>query len=325
MKKWLKLFGSALLCTLLFCLQISRLPALSAAAVNETASKSKSVSLRTPKIKSVKDISAKELEVSWGKVSGAAKYIIYRSAAADGPFKKIKTTAKLAYKDTNLKANTKYYYKIRAYKKKGVLYYSAYSKSKAQRTRATGSFVANTAAAKVTKQIIFVKASGSLAKVSFHEKNLAGVWKQKMSTSGCIGRNGLGKTKEGDAKTPTGTFRLGEAFGIDSNPGTVLPYTKVTASHYWVDDPASIYYNQFVTTDEVTKDWSSAEHLIDYRGVYDYAIAIAYNKNNIPGKGSAVFLHCQRGNSTGGCVAIPKDKMKYILQRIKPGARIVIQ
>ena len=39
--------------------------------------------------------------------------------------------------------------------------------------------------------------------VSLHQKQSDGSWHMIMTSPGFIGKNGLGKTKEGDAKTPT--------------------------------------------------------------------------------------------------------------------------
>ena len=43
-------------------------------------------------------------------------------------------------------------------------------------------------------------------------------------------------------------------------------------------------------------------------------------------KGFAFFLHCFRVNRTytGGCVGVPENIMKFIMQHIKPGCRITI-
>ena len=39
-----------------------------------------------------------------------------------------------------------------------------------------------------------------------------------MTTEAFIGKNGIGKTTEGDKKTPKGLFKLGITFGIKENP-----------------------------------------------------------------------------------------------------------
>jgi L,D-peptidoglycan transpeptidase YkuD (ErfK/YbiS/YcfS/YnhG family) len=40
-----------------------------------------------------------------------------------------------------------------------------------------------------------------------------------------VGKNGLGKTGEGDGKTPIGTLHPLSAFGVKPNPGTKMPST----------------------------------------------------------------------------------------------------
>ena len=41
-----------------------------------------------------------------------------------------------------------------------------------------------------------------------------------------VGKNGPGKQSEGDTKTPLGTWEVGKAYGINDNPGSLIPYTK---------------------------------------------------------------------------------------------------
>ena len=42
----------------------------------------------------------------------------------------------------------------------------------------------------------------SYATVSMHTKDTDGYWKDNYSVSARIGKNGIGKTREGDGKTP---------------------------------------------------------------------------------------------------------------------------
>ena len=52
-------------------------------------------------------------KLTWGKVTGADKYYVYRST--DGKtFKHFATTTKLSYTNTSAKKGTKYYYKVKA-------------------------------------------------------------------------------------------------------------------------------------------------------------------------------------------------------------------
>lgn len=103
-----------------------------------------------------------------------------------------------------------------------------------------------------------------------------------------------------------------------------LKYKQITKGMYWVDDPKSKYYNQLVNISEVKKDWYSAEHLIDYPIQYEYLIEIKTNPNNIPGKGSAIFLHCTNNCPTAGCVAIDRENMKKLISTINKQTKIEI-
>lgn len=61
-------------------------------------------------------------------------------------------------------------------------------------------------------------------------------WTELLSCPAFVGKNGLGKTKEGDQKTPEGIFDLPVAFGIMDNPGSKIPYVKVNENLYWCGD-----------------------------------------------------------------------------------------
>lgn len=176
---------------------------------------------------------------------------------------------------------------------------------------------------KKAKQVIIVKyEGGSNATLSFHQKDSKGLWSQILSTYAYLGWNGINKQKEGDGKTPTGEFDIKSAFGIKSNPGTSLPYTKVTDTMYWCTDKA--YYNTLVDVSKI-KHNCSGEHLKGYTGYYNYSMVIDYNSKCTYGKGSAIFLHCAVKKNTGGCVAIPESKLVTILKKAKPGIKIVIK
>lgn len=161
-----------------------------------------------------------------------------------------------------------------------------------------------------------------------------------------IGKNGVNKhTYEGSMTTPLGQFNLGIAFGIH-NLNINYPYIKINKNLYWVDDENSKYYNKLVSLNEKInnlnypyiinlnkKDFSSAEHLIDYPKQYEYAIYIEYNVNGEKyedgrGKSSAIFIHCLGDKGyTGGCIAIPREEMIFILNflDINKNPKIIIK
>ncbi len=174
-------------------------------------------------------------------------------------------------------------------------------------------------------QILYVASNGTTATVSLHELGSDGLWHTTYATQGYVGKHGVGDVYEGSGRTPQGTYHFTKAFGVAADPGSRMPYKQVDVADYWVDDPASDYYNQFVSVYEVNKDWQSAEHLIDYPVAYAYALAFDYNAQCVPGKGSAFFLHCETGRPTLGCVAVPKTDMIALMRILGNKACIVIE
>ena len=192
------------------------------------------------------------------------------------------------------------------------------------------SWVSNLKVAETVSQMIIVTADSmgtTDVKVSMHTKDENGIWTEDFSTPGKIGRNGLGKEKEGDGKTPIGVFDFTSAFGILPNPGVnVMPYLQVDETHHWVDDPNSKYYNQCVSTRDVEIDWNSSEHLCEYAGSYNYSLSTSYNEACTPWVGCAIFLHCTSPSvaPTAGCIAIPEEYMIQTLQKLKADCVIII-
>lgn len=66
--------------------------------------------------------------ISWGRVSGASAYQVYRASSKSGTYSKIGATTATNFKDKRANSRKKYYYKVRAYKKIGSkTYYSKFS------------------------------------------------------------------------------------------------------------------------------------------------------------------------------------------------------
>ncbi len=164
--------------------------------------------------------------------------------------------------------------------------------------------------------------------VSMHEKDENGEWHMIMSTPGFIGKNGLGKTQEGDGMTPVGTFTFNRAFGIAPDPGCAIRYVQADEDTYWSGDVnEGMHYNELVSLKELPElDRDNSEHILDYPYEYQYCLNISYNADGTPNAGSAIFLHClgDRKPRTGGCVAIPMDQMYFVMQHVSPDCVVVI-
>lgn len=150
-----------------------------------------------------------------------------------------------------------------------------------------------------------------------------------IETNAYIGKKGTTiDKKEGDGKTPIGEFYLGLAFGVHSENEVKhkanVKYIQLNNEMYWVDDPKSKYYNKLINCSKMDKNWSSAEHLIDYEVQYEFAVEIKSNPQNIPNKGSAIFLHCIKNKYTEGCIAIDRLIMKRLIELINADTKIQI-
>lgn len=159
-----------------------------------------------------------------------------------------------------------------------------------------------------------------------------------------LGKNGATvNKKEGDGKTPLGTFSLRRAFSrIDRSTSSnwcyqTSPYLHCEAirpDFAWVDEPSDPMYNRFVhlpypqnsTTDNATVSY---EHLfLPNSPVYDLFAVIGYNDNPvIPYQGSAIFFHIASDNygPTAGCVSLKKNDLIFVLSQLQRESLFIIQ
>lgn len=87
-----------------------------------------------PAIKKIKEKNWHTVKITWKKISGIKKYILYRSKKKSGKYKKIATTSKRSVLDKKVKAGAKYYYKIKVTNSRKE---SFISKTKAIRVKGT--------------------------------------------------------------------------------------------------------------------------------------------------------------------------------------------
>jgi L,D-peptidoglycan transpeptidase YkuD (ErfK/YbiS/YcfS/YnhG family) len=168
-------------------------------------------------------------------------------------------------------------------------------------------------------QVVVVKGSGSSATVRACRRSGGRYLLSLGPYYGHVGLNGVTWSKrEGDLKTPAGTYPLRGGFGVLANPGLAMGWFRVDANDVWVDDSGSSLYNLHERK-PANGRWTSAEPLYN-TPVYNYAQVIGYNEARIPGKGSAIFFHVDKGRGTAGCVSLPTGALLAIFQWERPGA-----
>jgi L,D-peptidoglycan transpeptidase YkuD (ErfK/YbiS/YcfS/YnhG family) len=151
-------------------------------------------------------------------------------------------------------------------------------------------------------------------------------WAKVTETTGRAGVSGFaapGAKREGDGKSPTGSFTFTEAFGM-ANPGTKLAYrTLHDSGDCWGATPGESHYNDYYagTCRPSDEDLSS----IMQAGSYRQAAVIDYNRPNaVAGHGSAIFFHVGGVSPTAGCISIDESVLTGILRSLAPGDRMIM-
>ncbi len=143
----------------------------------------------------------------------------------------------------------------------------------------------------------------------------------------CIGKRGSTRNKkEGDKKTPKGTFKIENLYfrkDRKEKPLTLLKCIEIKRNMGWCDDirfPEK--YNKLIKARKKIKH----EKLKRKDFKYDLLIPIKYNfLRPSPGKGSCIFIHLTKNyKPTAGCVALKEKDFLIMLKLIKKNSKIKI-
>lgn len=153
-------------------------------------------------------------------------------------------------------------------------------------------------------------------------------WKRILTAPGYVGRNGFaepGAKREGDGKSPTGSYSLTEAFG-EGDPGTALPYrTLRDTGDCWGSTIGDERYNRHYRGTCLPADENLSQIMKD--GPYRQAVVINHNRPPdspiVQGNGSAIFMHVGAGR-TAGCVSMARPRLETIMRTLRPHDRIIM-
>ena len=126
--------------------------------------------------------------------------------------------------------------------------------------------------------------------------------------------------QEGDRRSPAGVFQLAQAFGQFRSghpPFWHWPYEQVVATTLAIDDPRSRYYNRIVDLRSVPDpDWQHVEWMQQVGGEYHCGVVVKHNWDQIPGRGSCIFLHVWSSpdHTTAGCTAMAESDLMELLR-----------
>jgi len=205
-------------------------------------------------------------------------------------------------------------------------------------TTTLGGISVQVAAAQRTVTVVKGK-GGSYATLSFRSRT---------TTSACgfvnvftdggarVGSGGItnGATRtQGTGTTPTGTYTMTEAFGLNGSPGSALLYRRVKAGDFWVEDNNSAYYNSYRNESQggfdaslPLSDPNGSERLTNYPSQYGYSIVVNFNRapdRKTPYRGAGIFVHVRAG-ATAGCIATSSANVVTMLRTMRSGDTITI-
>ena len=143
----------------------------------------------------------------------------------------------------------------------------------------------------------------------------------------CIGKKGSTiNKKEGDNKTPKGTFKIENLYFRKDRlkkPLTSLKCIEIKKNMGWCNDvrfPKK--YNKLIRIEKKIRH----EKLIRKDHKYDFLIPIKYNfEKPMTGLGSCIFIHLTRNfTPTAGCVALKEKDFLIMLKLVKRNSKIKI-
>ena len=159
-----------------------------------------------------------------------------------------------------------------------------------------------------------------------NNKNIAYLFFKNKKISCFVGKNGIGyKKKEGDLITPKGIFKVVRIFYRPDKLKKIksaIPTYEIKKYYKWCTDPKNVNYNSLV----LKKINCIYENLFRDDDLYDLILVLNYNLNKKKYRGSAIFIHCmsEKKKFTEGCIAIKKEDLTKIIQRLTPLTRFII-
>jgi len=143
----------------------------------------------------------------------------------------------------------------------------------------------------------------------------------------CIGKKGLtNNKKEGDKKTPKGTFEIEHLYfrkDRKKKPKTLLKCIEIKKDMGWCNDSKFLKkYNKLLKIEKKIKHEKLKRK--DYK--YDLLIPIKYNfKKPVAGRGSCIFIHLTKDyKPTAGCIALKEKDFLIMIKLIKRKSKIKI-
>lgn len=157
------------------------------------------------------------------------------------------------------------------------------------------------------------------SRLLYYSKGSDGEWKEIFVTT-CVLSGGMMM----DTEEIYGIYRAEDAFGINDNPGSLIPYQKVTDKEYWIYDTDSEDYGTIVTVGPKGPKTDLSVKLDGMKAYSNYGMVLRSEED---GAYPALIINCQQSDAsedTIGGIQVPQSYVRMLIQSIDSETRVVI-
>ena len=164
------------------------------------------------------------------------------------------------------------------------------------------------------------------SRLLYYTKSADGTWQEVFSQPGETVAASCGGTVSSVTQDELyGVYRASEAFGSHENPGSLVPYQKLTEKDYLILDEESEQYGTIVTAGPKGPQTEQAVLLESMKALSNYGMLLCPEDEEEPYP--ALVVNCQQEGSVEGTLAgiqIPQNYVQMLIQSVDSNTRIVI-
>lgn len=157
------------------------------------------------------------------------------------------------------------------------------------------------------------------SRLLYYSKNADGEWKEVFATT-CVISGG----SQMNTEDLYGIYRAQDAFGVNDNPGSLVPYQKLTEKDYWILDTDSEDYGEIVTVGPKGPQTEQSVRLEAMKSYSNYGMILKPEDDD---EYPALIVNCQQSDAVEDTISgiqIPQTYVRMLIQSIDCDTRIVI-
>ncbi len=159
-----------------------------------------------------------------------------------------------------------------------------------------------------------------LSSLLYLSKNAEGEWIEILSANCMISGGESLKNEE-----VYGIYCPERTFGNLKNPGSLLPYKEVNGDDYWILNPKDERYGDIYTTNVTSGKLDGAINISAMKIYFNYGMIAKKDRND--DEGLKLLLNCYHPEAKEdqfAGVQIPEDTLRFLIQCVDEGTRMVI-